>query len=331
MAYYDFIKLNLLKQKDFSMKRALGLLLGFTATALWGSFYIVGRWLFGEDGDQLNPYLFTLLRFGMAVVFFSPLLFFAEKRALVKRAFSKDFKMFFFIALVGIVMETFLVFYALNFTTSARCSLMANCSPIAIVIFSFLVLKQRTPLLGIAGMLAGFAGIVAVFAVQGGDIYANTGLLSLIGDGMALASGVCWACFTVFGVRLSREYGGLVSMFVCFIFGLLIMIPANLFLTNTADFAAFTPRIWCGMVYTGVLTLALANFFWYAALKYLKPVELGAFSYLTPVLTFVLSAIVLKERFSMAFIAAVVLILSGMFLMMVYPPVERRNGEKKAE
>ena len=53
------------------MKRLTGILLGLTASALWGSFYIIGRWLFGEEGDQLNPYLFTLLRFILAVLFFS--------------------------------------------------------------------------------------------------------------------------------------------------------------------------------------------------------------------------------------------------------------------
>ncbi len=307
------------------MKSALGLLLGFLATASWGSFYIIGRWLFGEEGDKLNPYLFNLLRFGMAVCAFMPLLFFAKNRALVKRAFTVDLKKFLLIALIGIVMENFLVFYALNFTTSARCSLMANCSPIATVILAYFLLRQKSSFMGIIGMLVGFAGIILAGVAQGGDVYAATGMRSLIGDGMALASGFCWAFFTVFGAKVSDEYGGPVSMFVCFILGGIIMIPVNLFTSSLSDLTAITPRIWGGMFYTGMVTLAIANACWYAALRYLKPVVLGSFGYLSAAITFTLSAIVLKERFSFFFILSIVLVLGGMALMMVNPGKEKKE------
>ena len=301
------------------MKNLLGLFLGFLATASWGSFYIIGRWLFGEEGDKLNPYLFNLLRFGMAVCAFMPLLFFRKNRELVKRAFTVDLKKFILIALIGIVMENFFVFYALNFTTAARCSLMANCSPIATVILAYFLLREKTSIWGVLGMLVCFCGIIAAGIARGGDVYADTGLRSLIGDGMALASGFCWAFFTVFGAKVSDEYGGPVSMFVCFIMGFIIMLPINLFMTSLSDFTAITPRIWGGMVYTGMVTLAMANACWYAALRYLKPGVLGSFGYLSAAITFTLSALVLKEKFTWFFILSIVLVLGGMALMVVNP------------
>ena len=309
------------------MKRLTGILLGLTASALWGSFYIIGRWLFGEEGDQLNPYLFTLLRFILAVLFFSPMLLKERVRKLVKQALTRDVKMFFLIALVGIVMETLLVFYSLNFTTSARSSLMANCSPIITVLFSFLLLKQKTPGMGLLGMVVGFAGIVTAIASRGGDIYANSAWTFFIGDGMALTSGICWAFFTVYGSKVIEEYGGLISMFVSFILGAVIMVPVTLLLAKPSDFQIFTPKIWGGMIYTGVFTLALANSLWYAALRYLKPGELGSFGYFSAALTFTLSGIVLKEKFSLAFICAIVLVIGGMLLMMFFPPEDTRKTQ----
>ena len=56
------------------MKTLIGLLLGLAATAAWGSFYVAGRWLFGEEGDKLNTYLFNFLRFFMATLSLSGLL-----------------------------------------------------------------------------------------------------------------------------------------------------------------------------------------------------------------------------------------------------------------
>lgn len=312
------------------MKSALGLLLGFLATAAWGSFYIVGRWLFGEeDGGNLNPYLANLLRFSLAVCTLSPLLLMPKNRELIKRAFVKDWKIFLLIALVGIVLESYFVLYALNFTTASRCSLMANCSPIATVILAFLLLKEKMTPNAVIGMLIGFAGIILAGTAQGGDIYADTGWRTLIGDGMALASGFCWAFFTVFGAKVSDEYGGPVSMFVSFVLGCVLMLPVVCLTTSIQEFQALTPRIWGGFVYTGIITLALANACWYAALKYLKPSVLGAFGYLSAAITFTLSGLVLKEKFSLPFIIAIALVLGGMALMMARPGKEEKKPNRE--
>jgi drug/metabolite transporter (DMT)-like permease len=307
------------------MRSTLGLLLGFLATASWGSFYIVGRWLFGEeDGDTISPYLANWIRFALAVCTLSPLLLSANNRSLVKKAFTRDWKKFLLIALIGIVLESYFVLYALNFTTASRCSLMANCSPIATVLLAFFLLKEKMTVKGIIGMLIGFAGIILAGTARGGDIYADTGWRTLIGDGMALASGFCWAFFTVFGAKVSDEYGGPVSMFVSFLMGTILMTPVVLCTATIGDFQAVTPRIWTGFIYTGIITLALANACWYAALKYLKPGVLGAFGYLSAAITFTLSAIVLKEKFTWPFILAIALVLGGMALMMANPAKEEK-------
>ena len=66
------------------MKNLTGFILGFLATAAWGSFYIAGRWLFGEEGE-INSWLFNFLRFGLATAALTPLLFFSGNRQLVKK------------------------------------------------------------------------------------------------------------------------------------------------------------------------------------------------------------------------------------------------------
>lgn len=300
------------------MKNLTGFILGFLATAAWGSFYIAGRWLFGEEGE-INSWLFNFLRFGLATAALTPLLFFSGNRQLVKKALYSDWKSFLLISLVGIVMESILIFCSLNYTTAARSSLMANCSPIATVILSYLLLKQRTPGLGILGMIIGFGGIVLAGFAPGGDIYADTGLSSLIGDAMALGSGFCWAFFTVYGAAVSQKYGGPVCMFISFLFGTILMIPALFFTVSLADWQAFRPQLWAGTIYTGVVTLAWANACWYTALRYLKPNVLGAFGYLSAAITFTLSLMVLKEKFSILFIVSIILILFGMTLLMSNP------------
>ena len=108
-------------------------------------------------------------------------------------------------------------------------------------------------------------------------------------------------------------------MFVSFLFGTILMIPPLFFAVDITDLQKFEPQLWAGTIYTGVVTLALANACWYAALRYLKPGVLGAFGYLSAAITFTLASIVLKEKFSILFILAIILILSGMSMMMSNP------------
>ena len=297
------------------MKTLIGLLLGLAATAAWGSFYVAGRWLFGEEGDKLNTYLFNFLRFFMATLSLSGLLLIKSNREKFKQAIREDWKSFLLISLIGIVMESYLVFYALNFTTASRCSLMANFSPVATVILAYFLLGEKINKAGVIGMLTGFAGIILAGSSRGGDIYAGTSLRTLIGDGMALASGFCWAYFTVSGVKVSDKYGGALCMLIAFAFGTLLMSPV-LFFVPAAEIAAIPPKVWGGMIYTGVITLAFANACWYGALRYLKAGMLGAFGYLSAAITFTLSILFLKEKFTLPFIIALILIVSGMSLMM---------------
>ena len=104
-------------------------------------------------------------------------------------------------------------------------------------------------------------------------------------------------------------------MLIAFAFGTLLMSPVLLFVP-AADIAAIPPKVWGGMVYTGVITLAFANACWYGAVRYLKAGMLGAFGYLSAAITFTLSILFLKEKFTLPFIIALILIVGGMSLMM---------------
>lgn len=297
------------------MQNLFGLILGLIATVSWGSFYIVGRWLFGEDGDNINIYLFSFLRFAMAASALSLILLHKGNREQVKMAIKKDWKAFLLISGIGMVAESFLVSYALNFTTAARCSLLANFSPVATVILAYLLLGEKTSKIGVIGLIAGFAGLILAGNANGGDVYALTSMRSLIGDAMALGSSFCWAFFTVYGVKVSGKYSGMVCMFVGFIMGSVLLSPVMFFCSWT-EVAEIPLRVWFGMFYTGVVTLAFANACWYRALRYLKPGVLGTFGYLSAMITFTLSAILLKEQFTMQFIIAVAMLIGGMSAMM---------------
>lgn len=302
----------------FNSSKMEGLLMGFGATCFWASFYPVSRYLFGNDEALFDPFFVTFIRILLAALVLMPFALAGERRVKTFRALKNDWKTLFLLSLVGIVGEGLLVFLSLKYTTAARSSLMANTSPIYTVILAFLFLKNPVTWKKILGMVSGFAGIILVSTVRsGGDVFSGNASF-LTGDMLAMGSGIAWSLFTVFGERVSREYGGTVCMALLFFFGIFLMVPVMWIFQSRVSFD-FPPRVWIGILYLGIFGCGLANMLWYSALRHVKSDELGAFGYVSALLSVLMAVACLHERITPVFVFSACLVLGGVWLMIHRP------------
>lgn len=292
-------------------------MLAFIATASWASFYIVSRYAFGENDKIIDPVFFSFLRFMIASFFFLTVLGWRGKLGETTRVFRKNLWIFGFLATAGIVGEGILVFWSMKYTTAARSSLFANASPIFTVLMAMAVgerLNWRKSL----GMVIGFAGAaVAIISRGGGDMYFST--TSILGDLLALGSGVCWAAYTVWGTGVSEKFGSLASTSISIILGTVIIF-ALVVCCGSPMVWNFSWKLWLAIIYLGVCGNGISYLCWFAALKYLKAGELGAFGYISAALTVLLSFTLLRETFTVSFFLALGGIIFGVYLMMEKAP-----------
>ena len=75
-------------------------------------------------------------------------------------------------------------------------------------------------------------------------------------------------------------------------------------------------NIWLAYIYLGVFANGIAYLLWYIALKYLNPGEIGAFGYISVILTVIFSCIFLKEQLGLFFVIALLCVMVGVYLMM---------------
>lgn len=299
---------------------AKGIGLGMISTILWGSFYPISRFLFGEYADKVEGLNISVIRFILAAAFLLPLFLSARNRQMTGDMLRNHWKLLLFLGLFGIVGEGLFVFWALQYTTAARASLLANTSPIITMLISFAAGRELLNRNKISGMLIGFAGTVLIFCLKGIDKFSGD-FSTYLGDGMALFSGVCWSIFTVFGDDLSKKYGGLLTCEILFLIALLFMIPMAFIVNGGIDFH-LPWQVWCGAFYLGVLSYSVANSLWYVALKFVTPGELGALGYISALMAASLSAIVTKEHLSLSFFIALALIIGGVALMLKRPQIK---------
>ena len=127
---------------------------------------------------------------------------------------------------------------------------------------------------------------------------------------MRLAIPVLLNCALVLGVYLADKYTAakkLPPMAKQMIIGLLF--------GGVSAFASSYGVQWLGIIWLGVMTDAVAYLLWALALKGVEDTaKIANLAYLTPFLSVVCSALVLKEKIKLQALVALVLIIGGILL-----------------
>ena len=297
-----------------------GIGLGLISTFIWGMFYPLSRFLFGYEEDSVEPLNFSALRFMLAAVVMSPVLFKRENRAKALEMIRTDWRVLLLLGFIGMVGEGVLVFWSVKYTTASRASLMANTSPITTFLISWLIGREMLTREKFWGIVIGFAGVLILFLSKGEDMFAQDVSL-LLGDLMAFASGICWAVFTVYGDKISNRYGGLLCTEVLFLLSVIIVLPIAM-IWNHGLHLGLSARAWTGVLYLGALSYGVAEGLWYKALKYVSPGELGALGYISAALAVTSSILLLHEKITVFLVIAIVLIVIGVALMLRQPKTD---------
>lgn len=313
--------------KFFKLNSTLkGCILAGIAAGAWGSQSFATRFLFGECTDEFNPYCVAFYRFLAGTLF---LLFWQKCTTndlpIHLSAVKKEWKNFLFLGFIGIAMEGLCQTASGAFTSSGRSALFGAGAPVFTLIFSFLFLKEKASLRKSLGIAVGMGGAILMLMTAGGDMYA--GKNSMTGDLLALASGMFWGLYTVLLVNPTRKYGGRITASATMIFAsILLLIPA---LISGGMWKIPSGTMLWGLLYLGLVASGIAIPCWNAAAKYLSAGALGAFGYLSLLLAVLLSIAGLKEKISIAFFAAFIMIIGSIAMTVqgASPEEEKKKEE----
>lgn len=286
------------------------------ATLIWASVYPLGRMIFGTAGDQVDPWSLSFLRFFFGSLFFAPLLLKKSMRREAAEICTGHLGKILFLALTGGAAEGALMMMALKYTTSARTALMMNAAPVPTLIISWLVGRELLSGRKVLGLVIGTAGVILAFAANGSDSFAARSENFILGDLLALGSGIGWALFTVFSGDLSSRYSSMLcSGLICF-FSTWMLLPCMFVFGN----GAVLPDIWQAWAvsaYIGIFSSGIAFALWCRALKYLSPGAVGSFGFISALLGFSGSMIFLGERSDWKLPTALFLLLGGCAVMIM--------------
>ncbi|WP_240359944.1 DMT family transporter [Pyxidicoccus trucidator] len=218
---------------------------------IWGTNYTVVK----EALGTIPPLAFMSLRFAIAAVAMGALLWVVEGwKPLPMKVFLKLTAL----GLVGNTVYQLCFVLGLSHTTAANSGLLTAGTPVLVAALGALLGVERLTRPLVTGLSLAVVGMLLVVGARGPELGAATWL----GDGLILASGLCWAVYTV-GIRsVGTEISALRITAITMLTGapvvVLAGVPAVLEMeTARVDFGA-----WASVVYSALVPLVLSYFIW---------------------------------------------------------------------
>jgi len=265
------------------MKRGIAFLV--VATILWGGNYICGRYL----ATALPATLLNTIRWATSTVILVILLLLNKKRL----PLLKQWKEFALLGFLGIFAFSTLNYIGLKSISATQAGMISAGIPIAILLFTVLVFRERVKGRAWTGAILSIIGVIILLK---GKTSSNAPV-SFYGELEILLAGLAWGLYTVMGKRFRSHtdtltltagaafYGSLFSALSCI--GTVHL--SSIHMTTTA---------WLCVLYVSTLASVVAYLAWNEGVSRIGAIRAAPYINLLPVWTVLLGLLILHESIS---------------------------------
>lgn len=229
---------------------------------------------------------------------------------------KKDKKNILFIGVFGYCFSIALQLIGTDMVAASMASIINTMTPVAIILFAVLLLREKSTIGQVVGILITVVGSVLIV---GGAGEGN----SLLGILLNFAGMIFWGLSSV---MIRKSCAALDGVWVT-VYGMFVaMLTAIPFMTveilrEGTALSAITPTAALAILWVGIVPTAVANLFWNKALENLPAATCSLFYAFLPIVTAVLGVLILGESLTRDFVLGSAVIVLGMVIAVL--------GEKK--
>lgn len=226
-----------------------------------------------------------------------------ERKDLIKLAIAGFF---------GMAVNQFFFFYGLSLTSPVNASVIHASSPVLVLLFAAIAIRERITIYKGMGIALGLAGAILMILSKQDISLTSAGLW---GDICIFINIVGYSIYMVMVKPLMQKYSPYTVTMWLFIFGFLFVLPftapsmLDVKLDNLNGFA------WFGIGYIILGTTVLAYLITTHALKHLDAGVVGFYIYLQPVIATIIAVGMGTEVLTVQKLLPVLLIFTGVFLV----------------
>lgn len=286
--------------------RTLALIALFIASIIYGVTFTVAKDVMPL---HIKPFGFILLRVsGAALVFWMVGLFVSAKK--IEKT---DYKKIFLAAFFGVGLNMLTFFKGLSLTTPISASVMMVTSPILVLIFSSILLKEKLLARKIVGIVIGLIGAV-ILIVYGNNSDGNASNI-IVGNLLVFVNAASYGLYLVLVKKLIVKYNPIVFVKWLYLFGLVFVLPFGFSELTEVQWQVMPTSIYLKAGFVVLFTTCITYLFNLFALSKLKPTTVSVFIYLQPVIASIYALFVGSDSLNLIKISATLLIFLGVYLV----------------
>jgi drug/metabolite transporter (DMT)-like permease len=221
----------------------------------------------------------------------------------------RDAPLLFLVGAGGCAFNQFLFVLGLGRTSVPHAAIIVSLGPLQVLLLAALLGQERITMRKALGMAVAVGGIAVLQFARTG-----TGEHSPLGDAICFFSGTAFACYTVFGKRLSARHGPVTMNTFCYVGGAVAFAPFLFLHSNNFAFANVSAGAWLGAAYMAIFSSLISYLIYYYALQYISASRVSSFSYLQPLLATLFAIPILGEHVTSALVAGGALVLAGVYV-----------------
>lgn len=285
--------------------RALALVFAFSATLIYGVSFTVAKEVMPE---YVLPFGFIFLRAsGAALLFWGVSLFLRKERIDLQ-----DYPRLLLGAIFGIALNQLTFFKGLSMTTPISASVIMVSSPILVLSFSALILREKATKRKLSGIFIGMVGAV-VLIVFGKNIGSATN--ASLGNLLVFVNAASYSLYLILIKSLTQKYHPVTLAKWLYLLGFVMVIPFGIQEFNMISWQdlprGILYRIGFIVVFTSFMTYILNLF----AIRKLLPTTLSIFIYLQPVIATSYALFTGSDELNLIKVLSTLLIFAGVFLV----------------
>ncbi len=242
------------------------------------------------------------------------------KQKLDFKVIKKNLK-YLLISGVALGFNWILLFEAYRYTTIAVATLCYYMAPVFVILLSPLVLKEKlTPTMAVCSAVA-ILGAVLISGATAGEGQSFKGVI------FGLVAAVLY-CGIILTNKFIRNQSPTETTFLQLAISAVIMILYVSF-TEKVSVADFDTKTIALVLVVGIIHTGIAYVLYFGSVQRIPAQTAAVFSYIDPVSSIILSAVLLSQPMSLLQIAGTVLILGATLFNEIYPTLKKkREGAK---
>jgi drug/metabolite transporter (DMT)-like permease len=293
-------------------KTLLGIICGLSAAAIWGGMYVVSKVVLAI----IPPFTLVTIRLVLGGL---TLWLIRSFRGGVKIETNQFWRVF-GVGIIGYGISLGFQFEGTKLSTAANGSLVTSATPAFILLFAWIILRERITILRIVALLVSTLGVVAVIDPRTAQLNPELfwGNLSL------LAAALTWALYSVLIRVVTRKMDVLTVSLIAFLGGLPVVVPLGTWELTKIPVGTLSLGILGGVLFLGIISTALAMVLWNTAFALMDASVASLTFFAQPVVGSLLGWVFLKETITPLFLLGGFFIALGLVLASIDTEAKKR-------